>query len=254
MRVAFDGSGLRPNLPNQSDAPRRPLRVSGPGVSCVTPGFSRFAVNATGIRRPTTPGARSIMKYICLAGVIATLACANQAIPAATAPTARPLVEICFPRGTLQRPGPPGYDALTTGHLTVRLTTESAYGIPAAQPSATVVPGAIDLATRIHTFDTRPLIGYRQNSIAWTWSSTDSILVEIGPAGSHTSMWLVGKRISADSATGQWYGPGYGLDRGSFVLSGLSSAAPGRLIPVCGAGSAALPLKRQHQTVTSEGT
>jgi hypothetical protein len=172
------------------------------------------------------------MKY-CLVGVIATVSCAKQALPAPTAYPGRPLVEVCFTPGTRQYPGPPGYDALTTGQLSVRLVTDSAYGVPGTQATPTVVLGSIDLAKRTHTFDTKPLIGYPQNAIAWTWLSVDSILVEVGPAGSHTSLWLIGTRISADSATGQWYGPGYGFDRGSFVLSGLSSAAPGRLIPAC---------------------
>ena len=173
------------------------------------------------------------MKLFNLIGVVATVACAKPALPSGTAPAERPLVEVCYTPYMRQEPGPPGYDALITGQLTVRLVTDSAYGIPGVPATATVVPGAIDLAKRTHTLDTRPLIGYRQNTLAWAWASTDSILVAIGPAGSHSSLWLIGKRRSADSATGQWYGPGYGLKSGSFVLSGLSSAAPGRLIPAC---------------------
>ena len=173
------------------------------------------------------------MKRFNLIGIVAAVACAKQAMPAATAPAERPLVEVCFSPYSRQGPGPPGYDALTTGQLTVRLVTDSTYGVQSAQPTATIVSGSIDLAKRTHTLDTRSLIGYRQNSLAWTWASTDSILVEIGHAGSHSSLWLIGKRRSVDSAAGQWYGPGYGIDNGSFVLSGLSSAAPGRLIPAC---------------------
>ena len=173
------------------------------------------------------------MKSCHLIGIVAIAACAKQVLPVATTPAERPLVEVCYTPYKRQEPGPPGYHALTTGHLTVKLDADSAYGVPGARPTATVISGEIDLGNRTHTLDTRPLIGHRQNTTAWVWASTDSILVAIGPGGSHSSLWLIGKRGSADSAMGQWYGPGYGLDSGSFLLSGLGSAAPGRLIPAC---------------------
>ena len=140
------------------------------------------------------------MKRFNLIGIVAAVACAKQAMPAATAPAERPLVEVCFSPYSRQGPGPPGYDALTTGQLTVRLVTDSTYGVQSAQPTATIVSGSIDLAKRTHTLDTRSLIGYRQNSLAWTWASTDSILVEIGHAGSHSSS-LCGSSGSADRST-----------------------------------------------------
>ena len=160
------------------------------------------------------------------------LGCAQHPIQTAAIVPAQPLV-VCFSPGNRQPPGLPGYTAWNRGDLKVQLVADTAAGLAVALDTAPVIEGAINLGKRVHTLDTTPLLGYRKSAIAWTWATADSIHIAIGYTGSHTSLWLNGARVTADTAIGRW-GDGYWHSTsGTFVLTGLSSAGPGHLIPAC---------------------
>ncbi len=169
--------------------------------------------------------------WCCLSLTI--MGCARPHTERALAVPPEPLVVVCSTPGMQLPAGPPGSTAWATGRLMIQMVVDTAARIAVAPDTATSIEGSIDLAKRTHSLNTAPLLGHREASVAWTWATNDSIHIKIGVGGDHTSLWLGGARITADSAVGRWWDGLFYQTTGTFVLTGMGSAAPGRLIPAC---------------------